>query len=468
MATTVVSAPGKVLIAGGYLVLDPAYEGVVVATSARFYTVVRDRVSEQPVIVVRAPQFKDATWSYTVDDSGRVTHISGDGTNKFVQSALDTTLRVVAELKGSSAVPRGLEITIAGDNDFYSQRAQLEARGLPRTRACLAELPPFNAPGGPLRDVHKTGLGSSAALTTSLVCALLVHTRTADPHSALAHRAAQRAHCAAQGKLGSGFDVAAAVFGSMRYTRFAPSAVPLDETINELVPRLGDNAPGWDERVEPFALPPRTRLLLADVDAGSDTPSLVGKVLKWRTADAETAGELWTRVSRANSELADVLLAMGALAQNDPVVYDAAIAYAANVRHGEWVLHSQPAVQVAVLIRLCRVRELMNEIRSYMRAMGEAAEVPIEPPEQTRLLDACVALQGVIGGGVPGAGGYDAIWVLVLEPSGPEEAAATKCVEELWLRWKEVDASPLLAGESSERGARVEELDQVRGLASIL
>ncbi len=27
--------------------------------------------------------------------------------------------------------------------------------------------------------------------------------------------------------------------------------------------------------------------MLADVDAGSDTPSLVGKVLKWRNEDAE-------------------------------------------------------------------------------------------------------------------------------------------------------------------------------------
>jgi phosphomevalonate kinase len=29
-----------------------------------------------------------------------------------------------------------------------------------------------------------------------------------------------------------------------------------------------------------------TRLMLADVDAGSDTPSLVSKVLKWRKEDA--------------------------------------------------------------------------------------------------------------------------------------------------------------------------------------
>lgn len=37
-----------------------------------------------------------------------------------------------------------------------------------------------------------------------------------------------------------------------------------------------------------------------------------------------------------------------------------------------------------------------------MREMGSASDVPIEPPEQTRLLNECVSLAGVIGGGVPG------------------------------------------------------------------
>ena len=45
---------------------------------------------------------------------------------------------------------------------------------------------------------------------------------------------------------------------------------------------LSPSNPAWDYRVAPFKLPPQTRLMLADVDAGSDTPSLVGKVLKWR------------------------------------------------------------------------------------------------------------------------------------------------------------------------------------------
>jgi phosphomevalonate kinase len=62
MSPLVVSAPGKVLLAGGYLVLDPAYSGVVVSTSSRFYTVVSPGNAGR--IIVRSPQFINAAWSY--------------------------------------------------------------------------------------------------------------------------------------------------------------------------------------------------------------------------------------------------------------------------------------------------------------------------------------------------------------------------------------------------------------------
>lgn len=41
-----------------------------------------------------------------------------------------------------------------------------------------------------------------------------------------------------------------------------------------------------------------------------------------------------------------------------------------------------------------------------MRYMGEQSGVPIEPPEQMKLLDACSALPGVIGAGVPGGASH--------------------------------------------------------------
>ena len=41
----------------------------------------------------------------------------------------------------------------------------------------------------------------------------------------LAHNLAQFVHCVAQGKVGSGFDVSSAVFGSHLYTRFDPLVI---------------------------------------------------------------------------------------------------------------------------------------------------------------------------------------------------------------------------------------------------
>lgn len=93
--------------------------------------------------------------------------------------------------------------------------------------------------GCTIRNVHKTGLGSSAAMVTSLASALLLHWTGAssDPAPAsaassrlpapepaildLMHNLAQYVHSLAQGKVGSGFDVSAAVYGSQTYQRFA-------------------------------------------------------------------------------------------------------------------------------------------------------------------------------------------------------------------------------------------------------
>lgn len=83
--------------------------------------------------------------------------------------------------------------------------------------------------GATLKTVHKTGLGSSAALTTSLIAALFVHLGAAsldnDNDRLLIHNTAQFVHCYAQGKVGSGFDVSAAVWGNHRYTRFSPQVL---------------------------------------------------------------------------------------------------------------------------------------------------------------------------------------------------------------------------------------------------
>ena len=71
MSATVVSAPGKVLLAGGYLILDPKYSGIAVSTSSRFYSVI-SLASTPGAITVNSPQFTDAVWKYSIGLNGTV------------------------------------------------------------------------------------------------------------------------------------------------------------------------------------------------------------------------------------------------------------------------------------------------------------------------------------------------------------------------------------------------------------
>lgn len=82
----VVSAPGKVLLAGGYLVLDRDYTGLVFGLDARIHVHVQDLKTTSGItlseIIVHSPQFRDAEWRYgyrqTEDQGGiEVTQLKG-------------------------------------------------------------------------------------------------------------------------------------------------------------------------------------------------------------------------------------------------------------------------------------------------------------------------------------------------------------------------------------------------------
>lgn len=62
------SAPGKVLLAGGYLVLDREFTGLVFGLSARIHVCIRPLKTTSGVsleeITVQSPQFREAGWEY--------------------------------------------------------------------------------------------------------------------------------------------------------------------------------------------------------------------------------------------------------------------------------------------------------------------------------------------------------------------------------------------------------------------
>lgn len=66
------------------------------------------------------------------------------------------------------------------------------------------------------------------------------------------------------------------------------------DLLKTLSPLYNDKwkTPSTSALVSPFSLPPQTLLILADVDAGSNTPSMVGKVLAWQRKEGEAGSFL--------------------------------------------------------------------------------------------------------------------------------------------------------------------------------
>lgn len=318
---------------------------------------------------------------------------------------METTLSYVLTYISTVATPviKPASISILADDSYYttdSAKPQSDQR--------------FSDFGVKLSDAHKTGLGSSAALVTALTAALLVHYLPKDIFSlgsetgkSRLHNLAQAAHCAAQGKVGSGFDVASAVYGSCLYRRFSPSLLQgqglpgsksFAKNINDLVEE-SDDSHKWDTEIfkDAVKVPPGIRLVMCDVDCGSQTPGMVKQVLAWRKKEPEEAEMIWSQLHQKNEALAAELTRLSLEKSND----------------------------------YTQLKQSITDIRVLIRDMSRLSDVPIEPTPQTTLLDACSEVEGVIGGVVPGAGGYDAVALLVEDG---EEVVAN--LQRLLTGWK--------------------------------
>ncbi|KAG5819336.1 hypothetical protein H9Q74_007035 [Fusarium xylarioides] len=435
--TIAVSAPGKVFLAGGYLVLDQEYTAFVFGLDARINIIAGDIHTTAGVqlteIVVDSPQFLEAQWRYGY-------HLAGEGggikvtqlqvgaqinPNPFVETTLSYALTYidrVAKHRPSHSMASARLIILA-DNDYYSHSESESTR-----QRRFAKFPVT------LGDANKTGLGSSAALVTSLTAALLAHylpedffNIQSDQGKRTLHNLAQAAHCAAQGKVGSGFDVATAVYGSCRYRRFSPetlSSIPESGAAGfaDALVNLVDGESAWDVEVlkDAVIMPKGVVLRMCDVDCGSKTVGMVKKVLKWRSSNPEESKKLWDELQKRNEQLI------------------------ATLNAGD--VENLPGKITAV--------------REMIRQMGSASDVPIEPESQTELLDALSTVEGVYGGVVPGAGGYDALALLMKDDEETKQR-----VEEFLDKWaKEKGTKVKLLGVKGEmEGVRSESLDVYAG-----
>jgi len=202
--------------------------------------------------------------------------------------------------------------------------------------------------------------------------------------------------------------VAAAVFGSCVYRRFSPSLLDSigDASSEGFAKRLQQAVDKpWDLSVEKTKVPPGLRLVMGDVDCGSSTPGMVRKVLAWRKENPQAAKQQWDTIEELNKGLIKLLANAERLSQDSPQGYAQALRSI-----------NEPSAKGTNVETLLAISGQLGKIRRHIREMGKAAGVAIEPPAQTMLLDSATsATEGVLGGVVPGAGGYDAVVFLTTE-----------------------------------------------------
>lgn len=399
------SAPGKALIAGGYLVLDPRYKAFVVALSSRMHAVVRNKTPKKNEkglqITINSSQFNEDQWTYAISKSNNyIPKERNNLFNPFIEKALITVLNYYQpDLENI----KDIEIDIYSDPGYHSQEhTQIKSN---KYKAFL-----FHSKS--ITNVPKTGLGSSAGLVTVLVAALVSRFEphldvTCQRNMVILHNLSQIAHCQAQGKIGSGFDVAAAIYGSIVYRRFDPFLInnlpectskDYPDQLKKLVSKID-----WQIVNERVSLPPNLRLIMGDVNNGSETTKLVSKVKNWYSSNLPKSFEIYEKMNEANMRFISALVQLSKLYSEDSLRYGQLIDAIEN-GHGT---EDHPEIQILV--------SAVDTIRSNFRLITKESGADIEPEVQRILLDESMKLRGVLTGLVPGAGGYDAISLITTD-----------------------------------------------------
>jgi phosphomevalonate kinase len=124
-----VTVPGKVLITGGYLVLD-GYKGIVVGTEARFTS----KTTASNFSLIESCQF-DTKYSYAspptdvlldteLPKSELPREVIDSRLNLFIHFPI-LIIKSLVELSNPPTTLGGFHIKIFADNDFYSQQSNI-------------------------------------------------------------------------------------------------------------------------------------------------------------------------------------------------------------------------------------------------------------------------------------------------------------------------------------------------------
>ncbi len=355
-------APGKILWLGSYAVLERPNVGFVTAVNAYTHAKVFD--TNSGVMKLDAPQFG-------VKIEGRVDPTTGALEMQVPKELvlLKTAVEIASKYAAGLGIrPQGGTIVTTGDSGFeYAINVHKGLGGRAQ---------------GSHGDIHvsKSGLGGSAAVTVASIAGMLqLFGIDPDKKDAL-HKLAQAAHSLANGKIGSGFDIAASTYGSIAYVRYSPemiSSMPSDYTSDDVVKLVNKR---WDYSITKAELPSMFGSSMAHfLEEGVSTTSFVSKVNEFKKKNPEEHKRLIEEINAHNLKALEAL---------------------SNINAGTDVEHN-----------LSVFKSSAEAGRIKTKLLGKASETDIEPESCTKLIEESER-NGAFIAKLPGAGGKEAIAAL--------------------------------------------------------
>lgn len=244
--TLTIKVPGKLMIAGEFAVLEPKQKLVAMAVDRFVYASLMD--NEANLVTLDNLDLCEVAWTF---DNQNVTIHANDPRTRFVEFAMEIAL---SYLKEHSISPGSFKLSIKSELDDES--------GI------------------------KYGLGSSAAVVTAVITAILKRYLPEYPSTELVFKLAAISHVVIQGN-GSGADIAASSYGGIiEYTSFQAEWLLAEFEKRDSLTALIEK--DWIYfSIKRITLPKDIHILIGWTGSPASTSDLVKKIRILKTTEPE-------------------------------------------------------------------------------------------------------------------------------------------------------------------------------------
>ena len=344
-------APGKILWLGGYAILERPNVGLVTTTDNAYVTA-RITLLDNNDVNLSAYDLDEKYKGSINLSTGKISPDAPQMLNLLKTSCEIASMYALS--KGKNI--KGLKVSTKNDKQFA-----------------------YTLESGKL---SKSGLGASAAVTVAAIKGILAAYGIEPMENEAAHKLSQLAHSVATGKVGSGFDIAAATYGSIVYARYSPGILkdfPKEYSYND-VKKIVEQQ--WDYKIEPISLPKNFKILMANyIGNAAITVSLVSKVNEFKAKNPNEYNRIITKINEQDER---------------------AILYLRKLSKGSGDQED-----------LAKFRAAFDSARLITKELGARAGIDIEDDEATELIEECKR-HGALVARLPGAGGKDSIAAITI------------------------------------------------------